>query len=108
MSKPGWGAVVLGEPTDLEDWVHTLKEPFNPWVEVHGAETVLRSASFDELASANEVRDCAVALIERLNGVVALSQQVRRTSVWRRYPIRAGWPAASDRVRGNGSLCSSS
>jgi hypothetical protein len=48
-------------------------------VEIHGAETVLRSASFDELlASASEVRDRATALIERLNGAVALSQQARQ------------------------------
>lgn len=68
MSKPGWGAGLLGEPTDLEDWTYTLKEPFDPWVEIHRAEMVLRSASFDELASASEVRDRATALIERLNG----------------------------------------
>jgi len=48
MTKPGWGAVVLGEPADLEDWTYTLKEPFDPWAEIRGAETVLRSASFDE------------------------------------------------------------
>lgn len=78
MPKPGWGAAVLGEPTDLEDWTHTLKEPFDPWVEMHGPETVLRSASFDELASASEVHDCAIALIERLNGAVALSQQAKQ------------------------------
>jgi hypothetical protein len=78
MPKPGWGAGLLGEPTDLEDWAYTLKEPFDPWVEVHGAETVLRSASFDDLPSASEVRDRAAALIERLNGAVAISQQARR------------------------------
>jgi hypothetical protein len=78
MSKPGWGAALLGEPTDLEDWAYTLNEPFDPWVEIHGAKTVLRSASFDELASASEVRDRATALIERLNGAVALSQQARQ------------------------------
>lgn len=82
MSKPGWGAVVQGEATDLEDWAYTMKEPFDPWVETHGAEAVLRSASLDELASANEVRDRAVAFIERLNGALALSQQAR--------PVRFG------------------
>jgi hypothetical protein len=74
MTKPGWGAVILGEPTDLEDWAHVLQEPFDPWVETHGAQTVLRSASLDELASAVEVRDRAIAQIERLNGAVSLSQ----------------------------------
>jgi len=74
MTKPGWGAVVQGEPTDLEGWVDNLKEPFDPWVEIHGDQTVLRSAAFDELTSGDDVRDRAVALIERLNGIVALSQ----------------------------------
>lgn len=78
MPKSGWGAEVRGDPTDLEDWVHTLKEPFDPWVEIHGAETVLRSTSFDGLKSATEVRDRASALIERLNGAVALSQQAKQ------------------------------
>lgn len=74
MSKVGWGAVVLGEPVDLEDWVLVLKEPFDPWVEVYGSETVLRSASLDELDSASEVRDRSIAQIERLNGAMAVSQ----------------------------------
>jgi hypothetical protein len=74
MPKVGWGAVVLGEPPDLEDWANVLKEPFDPWVEMHGTETVLRSASLDELASASEVRDRSIAQIERLNGAMALSQ----------------------------------
>ncbi|HET7021701.1 MAG TPA: hypothetical protein VFI58_13395, partial [Xanthobacteraceae bacterium] len=54
MPKVGWGAVVLGEPPDLEDWAQDLKEPFDPWVEMHGTETILRSASLDELGSASE------------------------------------------------------
>jgi hypothetical protein len=41
---------------------------------MHGTETVLRSASLDELETANEVRDLANLQIERLNGAVALSQ----------------------------------
>jgi len=73
--KVGWGAIVLGEPTELEDWANVLKEPFDPWVETHGNETVLRSASLDELESASEVRDRSLAQIERLNGAMALSQQ---------------------------------
>ncbi len=81
MPKPGWGAIVQGEPTDLGDWADTLKEPFDPW-EIHRGETVLRSASLDELASVDEVRDRALAHIERLNGVIALSQRAR--------PIRFG------------------
>jgi hypothetical protein len=74
MTKPGWGAVVQGEPTDLQGWTDNLKEPFDPWVEIHGGETVLRSALLDGLATANAVRGRAPAYIDRINGAMALSQ----------------------------------
>jgi hypothetical protein len=74
MPKPGWAAVLQGEPADLEDWAFTLKEPFEPWMETYEGNTLLRSSSFDELTSANDVRERAVALVERLNGAVALSE----------------------------------
>jgi hypothetical protein len=74
MPTTGWGAVVQGEPGDLADWARVLKEPFDPWVEVHGNETVLRSASLNQLTSSTEVRDRSIAQIERLNGAMALSQ----------------------------------
>jgi hypothetical protein len=63
----------------LEGWANNLKEPFDqyPWVEKHGDETVLRSASFDNLASAQEVSDLAVPMIERLNCMLALSKQLK-------------------------------
>ncbi len=77
MKKPGWGVVVQGEPADLEDWAYTLKEPFDPWVQIDGDQTVLRSALFDELTSATDVRDRAIAYIDRLNGAIALSQGAR-------------------------------
>lgn len=78
MPKPGWGAIVQGEPFDLEDWRHALKESFEPWIEMHGTNTVLRSYSFDELTSADDVRSRAVALIERLNGAFALSRHANQ------------------------------
>jgi hypothetical protein len=74
MPNVGWGAVLQGKATDLEDWAYVLKEGFDPWVEVHEEKTVLRSASLDTLETANDVRDRAEVMIERLNGAVALSQ----------------------------------
>jgi hypothetical protein len=74
MTTPGWGAVVQGESADLADWANTLKQPFDPWVEMHGKDMVLRSSSLDNLPTAIDVRDQAIAHIERLNGAVALSQ----------------------------------
>ena len=77
MPKPGWGAIVIGQERDLAIWKHELKEPFDPWVEKNNDETILRSQSFDNLSSADEVRNSAVALIEWLNGATALAQQAK-------------------------------
>ncbi|WP_407120952.1 hypothetical protein [Bradyrhizobium sp. STM 3561] len=71
MSK-SWGAVLRGDDNDLQDWCDMLKPPFDPWVEVHGTDHVLRSASLDDLTSASEVRDRVVAHIERLNGAMSV------------------------------------
>jgi hypothetical protein len=77
MTNPGWGVVLRGEPADLEGWANNFKEPFNqyPRVEKHDGDTVLRSDSFDNLTSAQEVRERAVPLIERLNCALALLQR---------------------------------
>ena len=72
-----WGAAVIGEPVDLSHWAHVLRKPFDPWVEVHGNETILRSEYLDELKSASEVRDRALSIIDRLNGAIGLSQGAR-------------------------------
>jgi hypothetical protein len=56
-----WGAVLRGDDFDLQDWREMLKPPFDPWIEVHGPDNVLRSASLHELTSASEVRDRVVA-----------------------------------------------
>jgi hypothetical protein len=70
----GWGASLRGEPSDLEGWIYVLRAGFDPWVEVHGSETVLRSSVLDQMTTADEVRDLAIVLIDRLNGAVALSE----------------------------------
>jgi hypothetical protein len=77
VSKPGWGAVVQGEPTDLKKWANALKEDFDPWVEIHQGETVLRSKALDKLTSAGEIYDRAPHLIALLNGAIALSRSTR-------------------------------
>jgi hypothetical protein len=74
MSK-GWGAVVRGHQFDLDDWIDVLKSPFDPWVEVHGPDIVLRSKSLDDLSSSTEARDRALIHIERLNGAMAVSRE---------------------------------
>ncbi len=77
----GWGVSLQGEATDIEDWEHVFKPPFDPWVEVHGSETVLRSKELDSLSTALDVREHAIALIARLNGIVALSEGARPVSI---------------------------
>ncbi len=77
MSKSGWGAIIRGEADDLEDWKCILKQHFDPWVEMHENDIVLRSRWLDELSSAEEVRCQAVSQIEQLNGAMALSQGTR-------------------------------
>jgi hypothetical protein len=73
ISKAGWGATVQGDERDIARWEGALKKPFDPWVETHDNQMLLRSAAFDELVSARDVRDRAVALIDRLNGAMSLS-----------------------------------
>ncbi|MCA1455937.1 hypothetical protein I6F35_22480 [Bradyrhizobium sp. BRP22] len=71
MSKR-WGAILRGHDDDLQDWREMLKPPFDPWIEVHDPDHVLRSASLEGLTSAIEVRDRVVAHIERLNGTMSV------------------------------------
>jgi hypothetical protein len=73
MATPGWGVVLEGHPADLSFWQHKLKHQSDVWAETHDSETVLRATSFDELGSAGEVRDRAIAYIERLNGAMTVS-----------------------------------
>lgn len=80
MTQSSWGAIIVGEAFDLEDWADTLKPPFDPWVEIQGANTVLRSTSFDELTSGEQVHTRALALIERLNGALAVLHKAKPIS----------------------------
>jgi hypothetical protein len=77
MSKPGWGASLEGDVFDLADWTQGLKPDFDPWIEIHDGETILRSALLDELKSTDDIHTHALTLIDRLNGVFALSQQTK-------------------------------
>jgi hypothetical protein len=76
-SGPGWIAEVQGHCFDLAYWEQSLRRPFDPICEriPYGDSTVwaLRSKTFDQLQTAEEVRDRATVLIDLLNG--ALSAQ---------------------------------
>jgi hypothetical protein len=73
-NKPGWGAVLRGEATDIEDWVYVLSTAFDPWTEIHGNDTIMRSSSLSDLETADDVRARALDMIDYLNGAIALSQ----------------------------------
>ncbi|MDD1522125.1 hypothetical protein DAA53_21550 [Bradyrhizobium sp. WBAH23] len=66
--------MLRGEPSDLDAWRHVLGNEFDPKTELHGEETILRSASFDVLTNADEVRAKALDIIDYLNGALAISQ----------------------------------
>lgn len=70
---PGWYAILQGEEFDLEDWCHSLNEPFEPVAfKLPSGETVLRSSEFDDAETAAEVRERALILIGRFNGAINL------------------------------------
>jgi hypothetical protein len=67
-----------GDEVDLEDWRLSLGEPFDPSAfKLSSGETVLRSADFDGLTEAEEVRERALVLIGRLNGALKLWNDAR-------------------------------
>lgn len=73
LPSPGWYARLEGEDVDLDDWRHSLNEPFDPVaLKLPSGETVLKSAAFEGLEEAGEVRERAIVLIARLNGVLNL------------------------------------
>ena len=75
MTRVAWGVLLQGAPEEIADWTEVLKPGFDPWIETHGADTVLRSRVLDGLETASEVHDKAGALIDVLKGAVALSQR---------------------------------
>lgn len=74
----GWYVQLSGEKFDLEDWEYTLNEPFDPVVMQEPDGTfLLKSREFDEARTADEVREKALGLINRLNGALALMHGTR-------------------------------
>lgn len=76
--RPGWYALLQGDEIDLDYWLHSLKEPFDPVaVKLPDGQTVLRSIDFAGLNNASEVRERALILIGTLNGAMKLSSGAR-------------------------------
>lgn len=80
---PGWYVQLEGHEFDLEDWRHSLNDPFDPVAEkLPDGKTVLSSSDFHGLEEANEVRERALVLIARLNGAIGIWNEAR--------PVRLG------------------
>src|SRR5687768_13758901 len=81
MATPGWGAVLKGHQFDLSNWAQSLKAPFEPRVEIHGDNYVLRMSSLDSLPTPVEVRRVAEEEIRCLNGLMFLTSGAKPVSV---------------------------
>ncbi len=77
--SPGWVAKLSGHNIDLADWQLALKAPLDPTCEClsynESVIWVLRSHSFDNLQTPDEVSLPALDLIERLNGALLVECQ---------------------------------
>jgi hypothetical protein len=71
--RTGWGALLLGDQIDLEDWEYLLKAPFDPWVERYGGDLGLRAAEIDRCADLEEMQQRSLLLLDHVNGAVAAS-----------------------------------
>ena len=69
-------AQLAGDEVEFRDWEESLRRPFDPSCErvPHdgGLIWALRSRSLDHLETAEEVRERALLLIDRLNGALSL------------------------------------
>ena len=84
---PGWYARLAGDSVDLDDWRHSLNEPFDPVaLKFPDGETVLSSKEFADVPTASEVRERALGLIGRMNGALSLwngARPIRFAGVYR-------------------------
>jgi hypothetical protein len=81
---PGWLVELAGHAFDLRHWEQSLKPPFDPWFErvPHGPNCIysLRSRSFVDAQCADEVKELAIPLINRLNGALAIAADAERVT----------------------------
>lgn len=81
--RAGWYALLDGDDIDLEDWCRCLHDPFDPVAEkLTNGRTALRSRIFEDLTDTEAVRARALVLIARMNGALAIWNDVR--------PVRFG------------------
>jgi hypothetical protein len=74
-SRVGWGVLLGGEEWDLEEWREALRQSFDPWVTEDGL--ILRSSSLDRATTGSEAYDRATALMDQVNGALAVRCRAR-------------------------------
>ena len=89
MNRDGWGAVLRGDPAEIEDWKHCLGNMFDPWVEQVDNDVVLRSSSFDNIQTAEELRDVARILNRRSQWGACDRSEHSQGRVWRRHRVQS-------------------
>ncbi|GGC26847.1 hypothetical protein GCM10011371_13030 [Novosphingobium marinum] len=76
--KPGWYAVLKGEPIDLALWREALSEPFEPVaLEGPNGETLLRCREGHAASEGEEIREHAIERIALVNGALRLAKAAR-------------------------------
>jgi len=68
---PNWLVRLRGEKFDLEDLPSLLRSPEHTVIEEDGS-YYLKSSDFDSFSSADDVRKCAIKIIDWLNGAMKL------------------------------------
>ncbi len=73
-----WGLRLEGHPFDLADWQQHLRPPYDPSVGLIEKHVVLRWSGFEGFDAADEVQEAGAALLDQLNGAMAVCCHARR------------------------------
>lgn len=75
-NTPGWAIELTGEKIDLDDLRFHLMPGFDPWIEDYAADdraiALLRSASWESLQEAPEIKLDATRIVQKLIGLARL------------------------------------
>src|SRR5690348_5221995 len=81
MQGSKWGVAPTGDGRAREDWQEQLKSGHDPWVELHNDVLVLRSLAFNNLTTPELVLKRGEALIQEINGAMAVLRLSSMTRV---------------------------
>lgn len=76
--EPGWYGQITGPQFALDDWCRLLERPYHPVaIRLETGETLFTSQELNDLTDADEVREAALAIVNRLNGAFRLFDEIR-------------------------------